>query len=114
ELVHPEFEYIRGHLDRRIVGGDKRPVEFKAPSRGMFAKIKRDGLPMSWIVQMQTYLWLDKSPIGNFVPFCADAWELLPFEIVGEPDLFHKLETAAVRFWNDHVLTAIPPAPVKA
>lgn len=112
-LIHPKHDFIRGHLDRRVVG-DKRPVEIKCPSRGMFHKIKREGLPSSWIVQMQTYLWLDGSSVGDFAPFCADAWEILPFEIEAQPELFERIEVAAVTFWTAHVLKRIPPAPISA
>lgn len=113
ELVHPKYDFIRGHIDRRVVG-DKRPVEIKCPSRGMFYKIKREGLPMAWIVQMQTYLMLDGSPVGDFAPFCADAWEILPFEVPAQPEVFERIEHAAVIFWTEHVLKNTPPDPVEA
>lgn len=108
ELIHPEYDFIRGHIDRRVVG-DKRPVEIKVPSRGMFYKIKREGLPLSWIVQMQTYLGLDRSPVGDFAPFCPDVWETLPFEVPADPDLFEKIECAAVFFWTEYVQKRVPP-----
>jgi putative phage-type endonuclease len=112
ELLHPQHDFIRGHIDRRVVG-DRRPVEFKCPSRGMFYKMKRDGLPMSHIVQMQGYLWLDRAPVGDFAIFCADAWELLPFEVEAQPELFERIEHAAVVFWTEHVLKQVPPTPTK-
>lgn len=110
ELVHPRYDFIRGHIDRRVVG-DKRPVEFKCPSRGMFYKMKREGLPMSQVVQMQGYLWLDGSPVGDFGIFCADEWSLLPFEVEAQPELFEQIEHAAVVFWTEHVLKGVPPEP---
>jgi putative phage-type endonuclease len=112
DLIHPKYDFIRGHIDRRVVG-DKRPVEIKCPSRGMFHKIKRDGLPMSWIVQMQTYLWLDGSEVGDFAPFCADAWEILLFEVVRQPEVYEQIEHAAVTFWTEHVLKQVPPVATK-
>jgi putative phage-type endonuclease len=108
ELVHPKYDFIRGHIDRRVVG-DKRPVEFKCPSRGMFYKMKREGLPLSQIVQMQSYLWLDRSSIGDFGIFCSDVWEMLPFEVEAQPELFEKIEHAAVVFWTEYVLKGVPP-----
>lgn len=113
ELIHPEYDFIRGHIDRRVVG-DKRPVEIKCPSRGMFHKIKREGLPDSWILQMQTYLGLDGSPVGDFAPFCADAWEILPFEVVAEPGVYEQIVHVAVAFWTENVLRRVPPKPVTA
>jgi putative phage-type endonuclease len=112
ELLHPQYDFIRGHIDRRVVG-DKRPVEIKVPSRGMFHKMKREGLPMSQIVQMQSYLWLDASPVGDFAIFCPDVWELLPFEVPAQPELFEKIERYAVVFWQEHVLRQVPPIPTK-
>ena len=113
ELIHPEHGFIRGHIDRRVVG-DKRPVEFKCPSRGMFYKMRRDGLPMAQIVQMQSYLWLDHSSVGDFAIFCADTWELLPFTIEAQPELFEQIEHLAVVFWTEHVLKRVAPAIVEA
>ena len=113
ELIHPEYDFIRGHIDRRVVG-DKRPVEIKCPSRGMFHKMKREGLPDSQIIQMQSYLWLDRSPVGDFAIFCADAWEMLPFEVEAQPDLFEKIEHAAVVFWTEYVLRQVPPPALEA
>ena len=107
-LIHPKHRFIQGHIDRRVVG-EKRIVEFKCPSRGMFHKMKREGLPLSQIVQMQTYLWLDKTDVGDFGIFCADSWELLPFEVEAQPDLFERIEHAAVIFWTEHVLKRVPP-----
>lgn len=108
ELIHPKYDFIRGHIDRRVVG-DKRPVEIKCPSRGMFYKLKREGLPASWIIQMQGYLWLDRSPVGDFAPFCSDVWDCLPFEVEAQPELFEKIEHAAVFFWEEYVLKQVPP-----
>ena len=114
ELIHPKYDFIRGHIDRRVVGEDKRPVEIKCPSRGMFSKIKREGLPDSWIVQMQTYLWLDESAVGDFAPFCADVWEILPFEVPAQPEMFDQIERIAVLFWTENVLRQVPPKAVTA
>lgn len=114
ELIHPKYDFIRGHIDRRVVGEDKRPVEIKCPSRGMFHKIKREGLPDSWLIQMQTYLWLDRSEVGDFAPFCADAWEILPFEVQAQPEIYEQIEHVAVLFWTENVLKRVPPAPVSA
>lgn len=112
ELIHPAHNFIRGHIDRRVVG-DRRPVEFKCPSRGMFHKMKRDGLPTAHIVQMQGYLWLDGASLGDFGIFCADAWEMLPFTVDAQPELFEQIERATVIFWTEHVLKQVPPTPTK-
>lgn len=113
ELIHPRHIFIRGHIDRRVVG-DRRPVEIKVPSRAMFYKIKREGLPLSWIVQMQTYLGLDRAPVGDFAPFCPDVWESLPFEVPADPELYEKIEHCAVVFWTEHILKQMPPPPTQA
>lgn len=113
ELIHPKYDFIRGHIDRRVVGRDRRPVEFKNPSRGMFYKMKRDGLPMPHVIQMQGYLWLDRSPVGDFGIFCSDVWEMLPFPVEAQPELFDRMEHAAVVFWTEHVLKEVPPAATK-
>lgn len=111
-LVHPELEFFRGHIDRLVVG-QERIAEIKCPSQGSFAKIKREGPPVSWILQLQGYLLLSGKSAGEYIVFNADQWELVTFEVAAEPALFPSIEAAARDFWN-HVRSRIPPEPVAA
>lgn len=113
ELAHPVYSFIRGHIDRRE-RPDGRPHEIKCPSLGMFSKVKREGLPVKWIVQLQMYMGMDRSTVGRWNVFCSDQWEALPFEVHAEPDLYRLATEKVNRFWNEHVLPRVPPKPAKA
>lgn len=111
-LVHQELAFFRGHIDRLVVG-QERIAEIKCPSQGSFARIKREGPPVSWILQLQGYLLLSGKSAGEYIVFNADQWELLTFEVAAEPALYPSIEAAARDFWN-HVLSRTPPPPVAA
>lgn len=107
-LVHPDYPFLRGHLDRRIQG-TKRPMEVKNPSRGMFYKVQREGLQNSWIMQGQTYMLLDGAQVLEWCVFCADAWECVPFEQDFDPQIAEFIVQKVVEFWNNNVLARVPP-----
>lgn len=112
-LVHPKYPFIRGHLDRLVEGLD-RIAEIKIPGVGNFAKVKREGLPDSWIIQLQGYLGLSRKKAGEYIIFNSDRWELLNFEVEAQPDLYEQIEHAAVVFWSEHVLKGVPPPALEA
>ena len=112
-LVHPEYPFLVGHIDRTAVG-DKRIVEIKCPSLGNYKKIQREGLPVSWIAQLQWYLLLSGYPTGEWALFCADQFDLITFQIAADPELQAEMVKRAVAFWNNHIIPRIPPAPIDA
>jgi predicted phage-related endonuclease len=58
---------------------------------------------------MQVYMGLSGHKSCVVIVFCADAWDLLHFEIEFDADIYQASIDAAQRFWNCHVLTGIPP-----
>lgn len=107
-LVHPKYEFLRGHVDR-LVEGKNRIAEIKCPSVGSFARIQREGVPDSWIVQLQAYLMLSGKPAGEYIVFNADKWELLNFELVADIEMQVTIVDVSVRFWREHIETGTPP-----
>jgi putative phage-type endonuclease len=106
--AHKEHSFIQGHIDR-IVEGESSIAEIKCPSVAAYRKIQREGLPDSWQIQMQVYMGLSGHKSCVVIVFCADAWDLLHFEIEFDADIYQASIDAAERFWNCHVLTGIPP-----
>jgi putative phage-type endonuclease len=112
-LVHADYSYLVGHVDRVAVG-DKRIVEIKCPSVASYRKVQREGFPDSWIAQLQWYLYLSGYPLGEWVLFCADQFDLLNFEVTADPELHQAMLTKAVEFWEEHIVARIPPSAVDA
>lgn len=109
-LVHPKYDFLRGHIDR-LVEGKNRIAEIKCPSVGSFARIQREGVPDSWIVQLQTYLLLSGKPAGEYIVFNADKWEMLNFELMADIEMQVTIVDVAVKFWREHIETGVPPQP---
>ncbi|MGH3426863.1 MAG: YqaJ viral recombinase family protein [Mycobacteriales bacterium] len=107
-LVHPEYPFLRAHIDRRILQRDAI-AEIKCPSLGSFAKIKREGLRADYIAQMHWYLGMGGFAKGVWVIFCADQWELLDFPVEPSTGLYDSFVEKAVIFWNEYVLKRVPP-----
>lgn len=99
---------IRGHVDRVVVG-EKRLVEIKCPANAAFRKLQREGLPESYIIQAQVYMFLAKMPKLTFVIFCADLWDAAIFDLDYDETIACTAINAAINFWNDHIETGTPP-----
>lgn len=109
DLIHPEYDFIRGHVDR-IVEGEGIVAEIKVVSVAMFRKLQREGLPENYIIQLQAYCGLGKYPKGIFIIFCPDQFDLISFDIEFDANIYNAAIQAAVTFWESHVLKGVPPS----
>lgn len=116
-LVHPDYPWMRGNVDRLIIGekeiGQNEIAEIKCPSLGMYAKIKREGLPYSWLLQMQHYLCVTGLQRGVWIIFCADRWELIDFPVERDELVIERIIEKEREFWQ-YVSTMSPPPNVVA
>ncbi len=108
ELVHPDYAFIRGHVDR-IAKDDGRIIEIKCPSIAGFRAHQRNGLPNSYILQAQVYMGLAGIHKLTWVLFCADAWDLITFDVEFDPDMYRMAVAGMADFWNNNVLAQQPP-----
>jgi putative phage-type endonuclease len=108
--AHKQHSFIQGHIDR-IVEGESVIAEIKCPSIAAYRKIQREGLPDSWQIQMQVYMGLSGHKQCVIIVFCADAWDLLHFELEFDEAIYTPAIAAGAKFWTDHVLTQTPPDP---
>lgn len=116
-LVHPEYDFLIGHIDYEVEEDEPahvEPVEFKCPSLGAFSKYKRTGIPDYLIVQPQWYAGLMSAPRAQWGIFCADLWQIINFPVEFERSLYDASVSAAVEFWKKHVERRIPPPEGKA
>jgi putative phage-type endonuclease len=107
-FVHEKYPFIVGHVDR-IVVGEKRLVEIKCPSVAAFRRMQREGLPDSYQVQAQVYMFLGGFAKLTWVIFCADVWDAAIFDIEFDPTLATASILGAVKFWNEHVMRELAP-----
>jgi putative phage-type endonuclease len=111
--AHPQYPFIQGHIDRKVVG-EKRILEIKCPSIAAFRSHQRKGLPDSYIAQAHVYMGLSGFPKLTWALFCADAWDLITFDVEFDETIYRAAVAGMVDFWNNSILTRTPPQPVDA
>lgn len=115
QVRHPSHHWMLCNVDGMILGG-KRGVgvlELKCPGIWVFAKAKREGLPLHWIVQMQHNLCVTGYKWGSFALFNADLWEMIHFDVERDEDLINALIQKEEQFWKGYVEPRVPPPVVE-
>lgn len=111
--VHPDFDFIIGHPDRRIVGNRASGtgvLEIKAPGLQVFSRAMREGLPQYCYVQLQKYIGLEDADFGAFAFFSAERWQLVHFDVERDDELIDMIYRADQDFWQRIQESNPPPA----
>jgi putative phage-type endonuclease len=111
--THEKHPWMHGTPDGLLVTPHKKTrgiIEVKCPAKYAFEKIKLEGIPTNYVIQMQHYLAITGLAWGRFVIFNADSWEMITVDV----DVFSEKEqanyiTALAEFWNEHVIPQVPP-----
>lgn len=77
-----------------------RCLECKCPGRNTFKTIQREGLPYSWILQMQHYLYVCDLQWGAYAIQCCDPWEFDSFVVQRDNELIELSLEACHNFWR--------------
>jgi putative phage-type endonuclease len=107
EVVHPEYPFITGSLDGISIKheGDNRVLEIKtARSRDAWDT----GLPEYYELQCQQYMGLtglQRTDVA--VLFGASDFDI--YELYRDDGMIKTITRLLVAFWENHVLTDIPP-----
>jgi putative phage-type endonuclease len=114
QATHKSYPFMLCNVDGVILNDPRGPgvLELKCPAIWTFAKVKREGLPLHYIVQMQHNLAVTGYKWGSFALFNADAWELIHFDVERDLDLIDALIVKEEQFWRQHVEKRIPPPEV--
>lgn len=100
-ITNERLPWAMCHLDAEIVTIDDRGtgiLECKSVGRPMYYKIKDDGIPDSWIFQMQHYLLTTDRKWGSYAILWADNWEFIHFDIEADKELQHSIIEAGENF----------------
>lgn len=116
-------KFLIGSPDRIIKANGAKPhattedgpgvLEVKTANRFVMKKMETEGLPKSYILQLQHYMGLCGTAWGAFAVLCPDPWEFRTFTLEFDRDLYDKVTDVLRRFWKDNVLAKVPPAPVE-
>lgn len=116
---HRKYPWLIGNPDRIIIANGKPPhaemsdgtgvLELKTANRWVWKQIKAEGLPQSYLLQLQHYMGICGVEWGAFGVLCPDPWDFITFEVAFDPDLFEEVAVVLDRFWHDNVQRGIPP-----
>lgn len=126
-LQHGKFrrdqknKHLIGSPDRIIKPTGRKPyaadvsspgvLEIKTANRFVLKKMKEQGLPKNYILQLQHYMGLSGTSWGAFAVLCPDPWEFLTFTVEFDQELYDRVCDVLQRFWDDHVQAEVPPIP---
>lgn len=95
-------KWWRAQPDRHIVAnGDGRGpgiLEAKSAGEWAFKKMRREGLPEGYILQLQHYLGYTGYKWGAYAVLWADAWKFETFEVERDNVIIGRIKDAGERF----------------
>lgn len=107
--THREYAYITAHYDRiirkfdgvrRYEAEDAGILEIKSVGKEIYYQVKADGVPYSWILQLQHYLMISEYTWGALAIWWADGNEFIDFEVQADKELQGMILKAAIEFWT--------------
>jgi predicted phage-related endonuclease len=106
-VVHPLYPELRVNIDREILPSDNREdegnsgvLEIKSVGKGQFYKVKREGLPPDYILQLQHGIECMGTTWGAFAVGCRDNGDLLHWDVKKDYDLAPVIVERARAFWR--------------
>jgi predicted phage-related endonuclease len=114
ELVHREFDFLRGHIDAETDRDGLRVVEAKNHDRFIqqkYGAAGTDEVPDYVLAQGLFYCELDPRYRGVDFPVCFGGNTGRTFMVDRDPELGEKIIQVAVDFWQGHVVPRVPPPP---
>lgn len=122
-VIHPEYDYMHGHIDRFVVNGDlpligddghitaSRILECKTANpfaQSDWGEVGSDQVPLSYLVQCVWYMMLTNTDQTDLAVLFGNT-DFRIYEITRDLELEQMVLERAKSFWEKHVLTDIPP-----
>jgi putative phage-type endonuclease len=111
-LVHKDHPWALANIDRFIVDDEGNPIgvlECKTASEYMNDSWDEGALPMSYIYQLNWYLWITGLEYGAFACLVGGN-KFYYYEVFRNDDLLNAVMIpTADRFWNYHVKNLVQP-----
>ncbi len=123
-VIHPEYPYMHGHIDRFILDGSapligedgritaSRILECKTANpftQSDWGEPGSDQVPLSYLVQCVWYMMLTEIDRTDLAVLFGNT-DFRIYEITRDLELEQMVLERAISFWENHVLTDIPPA----
>lgn len=107
---HPEHDFIFGHIDRLVLNEDAI-FEAKTCSAWLAKEWQDEDVPQEYVIQVMLYMGLTnrkKSYVAVLIGGQKFVWKEVHFD----EQLYEKIISSAVDFWNNYVLKEVPPLAV--
>jgi putative phage-type endonuclease len=114
QIIHPDYDYLRVNLDRKIVGTGRATagvLEMKTAS-GNAARNWDQGIPSSYYAQLVLQMMCSGCQWGE-IALLTDGRDFKVFEFERDLEFEKMILEATSTFWNDHVLKRIPPPAIR-
>jgi hypothetical protein len=99
---HPHFPELVGHVDR-LIHSDHRPdqgvLECKALGLRVFYEMKRTGLLIDYLLQIQHYMTVNDLKWGSFCVVCRDSFEILWWDVERVDEICNAVLVEGPKFW---------------
>jgi len=95
-IRHPKYPYCGGHPDG-LTG--TTVWEFKAPAPRNMSFIQRSGVSVTWIIQVQYYMWITGLREGKICVWDFDQWRPLIIRLRPNKKLWAEFEEKMPAFW---------------
>jgi putative phage-type endonuclease len=116
-----DLPFLIGSPDRIINPIGRKPyeepdhspgvLEIKTANRFVLKKMQEEGLPKSYILQLQHYMGLCGTDWGAFAVLCADPWQFLTFTVEFDQELYDRVCDVLQGFWEGNVEAQVAPIP---
>lgn len=101
--VHPKYDFILGNIDRIIdFGKEKAVLEIKTTQEFI------EEIPQYWYLQLNWYMNICGIDRG-YIAWLERGLDFHYREFERNEEIFNDCLSEAVTFWNDYVITKVPP-----
>lgn len=109
--IHDTCCWVRSSIDRQIVGtGRETPgiLEIKTTNPWTFKQAKLEGLPATWILQLQHYLEVWGYSWGAYAVLDRESGDLMTFEVERDQEIGTAIVKTVAEWWQRHILDREP------
>lgn len=108
---HPDFPQWMCHRDFIVYRKDRPdpgPLSVKTANREVFFRIKREGMPEAYILQLQSEMGVTDAQWSAYALLWPDGWQLLQWDVDRNDGLCARIRDECLKFWS---LVENGPAP---
>jgi putative phage-type endonuclease len=109
-LVHPKYDFLTAHIDRRFVG-EKRGLEIKNVGFRMakfWGQQGTDEIAPYYMMQPHHYMLVMDYPVWTVAAYFGGD-DLRLYEVERDKEMDELIIEMAHNFWHNHVIADVPP-----